>query len=338
MQCVMVTGATSMIGCALIQECLKNGVGVIALARKGSSKLSRLPASPLLTLIECDLDQMRDLSVERVRAAAAALAAAAGASVGAGSDSRAAAGSGSEAAAQLLPLDTPIDCFYHFGWTFTDHEGRNSPEKQELNIRYTLDAVSLASRCGCRKFVGAGSQAEYGRASVPLNGSVPCFPEVAYGVAKHAAGLLVRMKCRELGMACNWVRILSVYGTNDSPATLIKTFIGRCRSGEPMDLGPCTHQWDYLFEEDAGRAFFALGTKGVDGKIYCLGSGESRPLKEYLGEITALVNPSYTGANYGAIPYGEKSVTYLKADITDLTADTGWKPAVSFRDGIGRML
>ena len=305
MQCVMVTGATSMIGCALIQECLKNGVGVIALARKGSSKLSRLPASSLLTLIECDLDQMRELSVERVQGAAQSL---------------------------------PVDCFYHFGWTFTDHEGRNSPEKQELNIRYTLDAVSLAGRCGCRKFVGAGSQAEYGRASVPLNGDVPCRPEVAYGVAKHAAGLLARMKCRELGIICNWVRILSVYGTNDSPSTLIKTFIGKCRSGESMDLGPCTHQWDYLFEEDAGRAFFALGTKGVDGKIYCLGSGESRPLKEYLAEITALVNPAYTGANYGAIPYGEKSVTYLKADISDLTADTGWKPAVSFRDGVGRML
>ena len=305
MRCVMVTGATSMLGCALIQECLRNGVRVIALARKGSSKLSRLPESPLLTLIECDLDQMRELSVERVRGAAQSL---------------------------------PVDCFYHFGWTFTDHEGRNSPEKQELNIRYTLDAVSLAGRCGCRKFVGAGSQAEYGRASVPLNGDVPCRPEVAYGVAKHAAGLLARMKCRELGIICNWVRILSVYGTNDSPSTLIKTFIGKCRSGEPMDLGPCTHQWDYLFEEDAGRAFFALGTKGVDGKIYCLGSGESRPLKEYLAEIAALVNPAYTGANYGAIPYGEKSVTYLKADISDLTADTGWKPAVSFRDGIGRML
>ena len=305
MRCVMVTGATSMLGCALIQECLRNGVRVIALARKGSSKLSRLPESPLLTLIECDLDQMRELSVERVQGAAQSL---------------------------------PVDCFYHFGWTFTDHEGRNSPEKQELNIRYTLDAVSLAGRCGCRKFVGAGSQAEYGRASVPLNGDVPCRPEVAYGVAKHAAGLLARMKCRELGIICNWVRILSVYGTNDSPSTLIKTFIGKCRSGESMDLGPCTHQWDYLFEEDAGRAFFALGTKGVDGKIYCLGSGESRPLKEYLAEITALVNPAYTGANYGAIPYGEKSVTYLKADISDLTADTGWKPAVSFRDGVGRML
>lgn len=315
MRCVMVTGATSMIGCALIRECLGNGVRVIALARRGSSKLSRLPASPLLTLIECDLDRMRDLSAEEVRAAAAALA-------------------DTGTAAQSLP----VDCFYHFGWTFTDHEGRNSPEKQELNIRYTLDAVSLAGRCGCRKFVGAGSQAEYGRAAVPLSAAVPCRPEVAYGVAKHAAGLLSFMKCRELGMACNWVRILSVYGTNDSPATLIKTFIGKCRSGEPMDLGPCTHQWDYLFEEDAGRAFFALGTKGADGKIYCLGSGESRPLKAYLAEITALVNPAYTGANYGAIPYGEKSVTYLKADIADLTADTGWKPAVSFRDGIGRML
>ncbi len=306
MNCVMLTGATSMIGCALIHECIRNNVTVIALARKGSAKLSRLPGSPLVKLIECDLDRMADLD-------AAAVTAAAG---NAG----------------------PVDCFYHFGWTFTDHEGRNSPEKQELNIRYTLDAISLASRCGCRKFVGAGSQAEYGRVSVPLNGGVPCRPEVAYGVCKHAAGLLAAMKCRGLGMQFNWVRILSVYGTNDNATTLIKTFIAHCKSGEKMDLGPCTHQWDYLFEEDAGKAFYILGERGIDGKTYCLGSGESRPLKEYLEEITALVNPSYSGANFGAIPYNGKSVTYLKADISDLTADTGWKPSLSFRDGIERML
>lgn len=302
----MLTGATSMIGCALIKECIRNNVRVIALARKGSAKLSRLPASPLVAVIECDLDKMAGLD-------AAAVAEAAG---GAAS----------------------IDCFYHFGWTYTDHEGRNNPEKQELNVRYTLDAVSLASRCGCRKFVGAGSQAEYGRVSVPLNGDVPCRPEIAYGVCKHAAGLLAAMKCREMGMAFNWVRILSVYGTNDSPATLIKTFMAHCKSGEKMDLGPCTHQWDYLFEEDAGKAFYILGGRGTDGSTYCLGSGESRPLKDYLEEITALVNPSYTGACYGAVPYNARSVTYLRADISDLTADTGWKPSVTFKDGIGRML
>ncbi len=306
MNCVMLTGATSMIGCALIKECIRNNVRVIALARKGSAKLSRLPASPLVAVIECDLDKMAGLD-------AAAVAEAAG---GAAS----------------------IDCFYHFGWTYTDHEGRNNPEKQELNVRYTLDAVSLASRCGCRKFVGAGSQAEYGRVSVPLNDDVPCRPEIAYGVCKHAAGLLAAMKCREMGMAFNWVRILSVYGTNDSPATLIKTFMAHCKSGEKMDLGPCTHQWDYLFEEDAGKAFYILGGRGTDGSTYCLGSGESRPLKDYLEEITALVNPSYTGACYGAVPYNARSVTYLRADISDLTADTGWKPSVTFKDGIGRML
>ena len=114
--------------------------------------------------------------------------------------------------------------------------------------------------------------------------------------------------------------------------------MAHCKSGEKMDLGPCTHQWDYLFEEDAGKAFYILGGRGTDGSTYCLGSGESRPLKDYLEEITALVNPSYTGACYGAVPYNARSVTYLRADISDLTADTGWKPSVTFKDGIGRML
>ncbi|MBQ9539722.1 MAG: NAD(P)-dependent oxidoreductase [Treponema sp.] len=347
MNCIMLTGATSMIGCALIKECVKNNVCVIALVRKDSSKLSRLPASPLVKIVECDLDQMKDLDSETVRKLlpdnAKPGTSPDGQATSGAIGGRAAAGASPDGRATSGAIDGQvttgtIDCFYHFGWTFTDHEGRNNPEKQEMNIRYTLDTISLASQCGCKKFIGAGSQAEYGRAAVPLNGDVPCRPEVAYGVAKYAAGLLAAMKCRELGLEFNWVRILSVYGTNDSPATLIKTFINNCKSNEPMKLGPCTHQWDYLFEDDAGLAFYILGNHGVDGKVYCLGSGDSRPLMEYLEEIRSLVNPSYSGACYGAVPYNEKSVTYLRADISSLSSDTGWKPSVSFRDGIGRML
>jgi hypothetical protein len=36
--------------------------------------------------------------------------------------------------------------------------------------------------------------------------------------------------------------------------------------------------------------------------------------------------------------YGEDSIWYLCADISELTADTGWKPSTSFENGIRKML
>ena len=43
MQRIIVTGATSMIGVALIEECIKHGTEVYAVVREGSEKRSRLP-------------------------------------------------------------------------------------------------------------------------------------------------------------------------------------------------------------------------------------------------------------------------------------------------------
>ena len=41
---------------------------------------------------------------------------------------------------------------------------------------------------------------------------------------------------------------------------------------------------------------------------------------------------------FGEIPYAEKQVMHLEADISTLTADTGWTPRVSFREGIRGLL
>lgn len=39
---------------------------------------------------------------------------------------------------------------------------------------------------------------------------------------------------------------------------------------------------------------------------------------------------------FGVVPYSEKQVMYLGADITELAKDTGFEPAVSFEEGIER--
>lgn len=91
--------------------------------------------------------------------------------------------------------------------------------------------------------------------------------------------------------------------------------------------------WDYLYSGDAAKAFYLLSEKGRDGKTYIWGNGKARPLKEYAEIIRKTINPAMS-IDYGAIPYAERQVMHLCADISDLKQDTGWIPLTSFEEGI----
>ena len=91
--------------------------------------------------------------------------------------------------------------------------------------------------------------------------------------------------------------------------------------------------WDYLHCDDAARAFRLAAEKGRDGAVYCVGSGHVRPLREYIEIIGRYTNPDME-LLFGEVPYYDKQVMYLCADISELTADTGFVPEISFEQGI----
>lgn len=232
-----------------------------------------------------------------------------------------------------LEIEGQYDAFIHLSWEKTFGASRDDAEVQTRNIQYTLDAVHLAHRCGCKVFIGAGSQAEYGVQSVDLTPELPVKPESGYGIAKYAAGKLSAMLCQSLGMRQNWVRILSVYGPNDGENTLISYVIRELKAGRSPELTKCEQLWDYLYADDAGDAILAITAKGIDGKIYPLGSGKGRKLSEYIEDIHGIIN-SKVEVIYGAKDYYPHQPMHLVADVKELTADTGWKPVYSFDKGL----
>ena len=80
-----------------------------------------------------------------------------------------------------------------------------------------------------------------------------------------------------------------------------------------------------------------MGTKGVDGRTYVLGSGRARPLRDYIEELRDVAAPEGR-LDIGRIPYGEKQVMYLCADVSSLWQDTGWQAQTSFAEGIREIL
>lgn len=236
-----------------------------------------------------------------------------------------------------LKISSGYDCFIHLAWEKTFGSDRDNPQLQLNNIQYTLDAVKLAKRAGCSVFIGAGSQAEYGIQSVDLTPELAVNPESGYGIAKYTAGKLSKMLCDQLGIRFNWLRILSVYGKKDNPHTLISYVINELKNARSPELTKCEQDWDYIYCEDAARAFVAVAENAVAGKTYPLGGGKGRKLSEYLVDIRNIIAPNIE-LGFGKKQYYPHQPMHLVADISELTEDTGWKPQIDFSDGIRKII
>ena len=290
----VITGPTGAIGTALCRELAENGIRVYAVCRPGSSRAAAVPVHENIVRVACDVARLQDLP-------------------------------------ELVPGGA--DAFFHFAWAHTIGPGRNDMPAQIENIRYTLDAVRTAGELGCQVFIGAGSQAEYGRVEGLLTPQTPCFPENGYGMAKLCAGQMSRVECQKLGIHHIWARILSIYGPGDGAATMISGVIRQLLEGKKPALTEGIQKWDYLYSGDAALAFRLLAQHGVDGKIYPMGGGEARPLREYVQILRDAIDPELP-LGFGEIPYGPLQVMHLQSDISALRADTGFEPKVSFEKGI----
>ena len=290
----VITGATGAIGRALIDELISLGDEVLVLSRASSKRTALLPKHERVRIVDCPLASM----------------------------------------AEYTPADNEsYDVFFHFAWEGTTGDSRNDMYLQNNNVKYTLDAVELAARFGCHTFIGAGSQAEYGRVQGKLTSDTPAFPENGYGMAKLCASHMSRVACEKLGIRHIWTRILSVYGPYDGENSMVTSTIRKLLTGERASFTPGEQVWDYMYSGDAAKAMVALAQKGISGKVYCLGSGEARMLREYIEMIRDAAAPG-AELGLGDVPYAPKQVMYLCADITDLKEDTGYAPSTPFAEGI----
>jgi len=290
----VVTGPTGAIGTALCKHLVEEGITVYAVCRPGTPRVGAIPVHERLHVVACDVSELTKLP---------------------------------------KLVSGVVDAFFHFAWVHTIGAGRNDMAAQIDNIRYTIDAVNAAKELGCQVFLGAGSQAEYGRVEGILTPETPCFPENGYGMAKLCAGQMSRVECEKLGIHHIWMRILSVYGPRDGESTMITGTIRKLLAGEKPSLTAGEQKWDYLYADDAARAFFLAAVFGKDKAVYPLGSGKVRPLREYVTLLRDEVS-SALPLGFGEVPYAPLQVMHLEADISSLREDTGFAPDVPFEIGI----
>lgn len=295
----VITGPTGVLGTALTKRLVETGVETYVACHPGSIRNDNILVHPCVHKIECDLHEI-----------------------------------------DKLPdlVKKKVEIFFHLAWLGTQCNcNRMDMYLQNNNVKLALDTVYVAKELGCQVYVGAGSQAEYGRIDGVIHPDSPTHPISGYGMAKLCAGQMTRALCKEFSIRHIWPRIVSIYGKNDAPKTLINTLISSLQKGESPKLTSGEQMWDYLYADDAAEALHLMAEKGRDGAVYILGSGHTQKLKDFMRDVRDAVNKDIP-LKLGEIAYLPDQAMYLEADIESLRQDTGWCPRTDFTMGIRALL
>ena len=137
------------------------------------------------------------------------------------------------------------------------------------------------------------------------------------------------------------LRYFNIYGPRQRPdsayAAVIPLFIeALAESRRPVVHGDGGQSRDFTFIDDAVAANIAAATapaSACSGKAYNVAGGHRYSLLEmlaFLGRIQGVVaDPEFTDPRAGDVRHSE-------ADISAAAADLGYRPAVSFEQGLAR--
>jgi len=158
-------------------------------------------------------------------------------------------------------------------------------------------------------------------------------PSSPYSASKASSDLLCLAYRRTFGVPITISRCSNNYGPYQDLEKLIPLFITKANNDESLPLyGTGKNVRDWLFVRDHCEAILAILEKGTEGEIYNIGGGNE------------LENIHITKTILKALGKPETLITYVQdraghdqryaVNFDKLTKETGWKPQVSFEEGM----
>lgn len=297
MRKVVVAGAAGFIGSWLALELLRSGYQVTVIVRNPDKLISDIASNINSRIVKKDIN---DLNVED------------------------------------MPSDE-YDIFYNVSWAGVSSDKKDDFEIQMSNVSMQLNALRVCSYIGCKKFITTGTVAEYAMAAKVINFDERQRPNDIYGAAKIASYFILDVESKRIGQPFIWTVLPSTFGERRNDNNIITYTIKELLYGRKPCFGNLEQMWDFLYASEVARAMRLIGEKGIAGKIYGIGSGVYKPLREYICQIRDIINPSYD-LGIGEIPSLSKKTFSSCVNIYDLIKDTGFYPKVSFEEGIKRTI
>lgn len=301
MRKAIVTGATGFIGKFLVRELVKQNVDVIAIVRENSKNITTISSLPI-RIVECNIKDLGCLP-EKI-------------------------------------ADRDIDVIYHIAWQgVSDADARNQ-KVQLQNLESTLDLVDASHEMGIKTFVGCGSMHEAESLVEMSEDKVISNLGYMYKASKTAAHWISKAKAGNYGIQFFWP-LINTYGEEEYSARLVNTIIRKVLKGESPDLSAGKQYYDFVHVSDVSHALYLIADKGVDGTNYVIGSGDAKPLHEFLEIVGDVANSMREDGKVVPLGFGKITSNVISLpketfDITKLREDTGFEPGISFEEGIRR--
>lgn len=221
----------------------------------------------------------------------------------------------------------------HLAWETTHGSYYVAPE----NVRCLEDALHLLAsfvRQGGRRFIGAGSAAEYdlGTSGDFVEDITPLKPDGLYGACKKALFEVITHYARQTKVEYAWGRIFFCYGPGEHPSRLVPTILRAINNSERTPFQEGRGIRDYLHVSDVADAFAQLTDSSYEGPVN-IGSGLPITLREFVSKLAeAAGNPD--AVTFGARPDPSYEPERVVADISRLRTALGWRPRRSLDEGI----
>jgi nucleoside-diphosphate-sugar epimerase len=224
------------------------------------------------------------------------------------------------------------DVFYHLAWEGATGAGRSDEKLQELNAVRSLDALELANRTGCKKFIGLGTVFE--KLAGQIKNSMISNKSAPYILNKRLAHLKCLSACENMDMEFVWAEILHPIGKYIKTDQLAAYAIGSLLNNQVAAFGPAQEYFDITAAENIAYGLYLLGEKNVRQKEYYIGGGEPAKLADYLLSITRILGVPEFNLKIGSLPDDGFRYQLEWYDIGPLVRDTGYRPVVSFYDAV----
>ncbi len=211
------------------------------------------------------------------------------------------------------------------------------------NIVGTLNMLIASRDAGVKRFVYAASSSAYGDSKVmPKEETMPTAPKSPYAIQKMVGELYCQNFYKLFGLETVCLRYFNVFGPNQDPesvySAVIPLFIKKIMAGEsPIILGDGTTSRDFTFVENNVDANIRACEGGLEsaGEVINIACGYEISLNELAekinNELGKDIKPIYKEERAG-------DVKHSLADISKAEKLLGYKPIVSFEDGLKKTI
>lgn len=103
-------------------------------------------------------------------------------------------------------------------------------------------------------------------------------------------------------------------------------------NGEPLQFTAATQNYDFVYVSDVAKAFYLVAKNGKPFCEYMIGSGDAKPLKQFILEMVGSCGPDCTPL-FGDVPFTGTNMPLQVFDISDIRDDCGFEPEVGFGEG-----